>query len=120
MEPPVGQGDRPERFGEAGLREVLALEQQAKAMLLDAQAEASGIVAEARGRAEKLVASMEVEAREEGEAARRESQLQIDELEGVIRSEAERLAEAWERVAEDHFEEALAFVLAAVTLDGAG
>jgi len=120
MEPPVGQGDRSERFGEAGLREVLALEQQAKAMLRDAQAEASRIVAETRRRAEELVASMEVEAREEGEAARRESQLQIDEQVGVIRGEAERLAEAWERVAEAHFEEALAFVLAAVTLDGAG
>ena len=32
---------------------------------------------------------------------------------------AERLAEAWERVAEAHFEEALAFVLDIVTMNGA-
>ena len=119
MEPAVGQDDRSEGFGEAGIRQVLALEQQAKAMLRDAQAEASRIVAEARRRAEELLATMEVEAKEEGEAARHESQLRIEEQVRLIHEQAEREAEAWEQVAESHFEETLAFVLDIVTMNGA-
>ena len=116
MQTPIERSDRSGGFGEAGVREVLALEQQAKAMLRDAQAEAGRIVAEARRRARQISARMKVEANEEAEAARRKSQTQIEEQVHLIREEAEREAEAWEQVARAHLEKALTFVLDTVTL----
>ena len=104
-------------LGEASLREVLALDQQARAMLKDAKAEAARIVAEARQEAEAVDAGIRAEAKGEAEAALRESQRQIEEQVRLIEAQAEREAEAWERVAEAHFEDALAFVLRATTMD---
>lgn len=120
METSIQESDQSRGFGEAGLREVLALEQQAKAMLRDAEVETHRIVAEARRQAEELGAAMRAEANQEAEAAGRESQAQIEEQVRLIREKAEREAEAWEQVAGAHFEQALAFVLDAVTMGGAG
>jgi len=119
MKRAYAQSDSSGGFGEAGVREVLGLEQQAAAMLRDAQAEAIQIVASAREQADQLKSEMTAEANQEAEATMRESESQIEQQLRSIREDAEREAAVWERVAEDHLQEALAFVLDLVTAGGA-
>jgi len=116
METPIRKNEGLEGFGEAGLREVLGLELQAKAMLKEAQADARRIVAEAGRQAEELKAAMTAKANQEAETATRESQLKIEEQVHLMEEETERQAEDWEQIARAHFEETLAFVLDTVTM----
>ena len=116
MERLVSKSVSSDRFGEAGLQKVLALERQAKAILRDSEAEARRIVAEAQQRAKELKVSMKAKAEEEAESALRGSLLEIEEEVRLVRDRAECEAEVWEEVAKTHFDQALAFILGMVSL----
>jgi vacuolar-type H+-ATPase subunit H len=105
---------RPDEQAEEAVRAVLAIERQTREMLAEARDRANRIVAAARERADELkdVAAAEADARAEGilERGLAEAQRRADE----ISEQGERIADAWRKQAEAHVSEAIRFVVDAV------
>jgi vacuolar-type H+-ATPase subunit H len=116
MDTLVGRGGGVEAFEEDALREVLAMERQAQGIIQDAEGEAQRIVALAKQQAHELKRSAELEIAEREHVALRQAYEDIEKEASAIEVAADDDAKAWLATAQTRFDAAFSYVLGAVTL----
>jgi vacuolar-type H+-ATPase subunit H len=105
-----------DKSAEEALREVLAIESQAQAIIEDAQKEAKRILSDAEARARELTQAAQERALEEAAATARAAAAQAEQESRALVTKSEVEVETWALQAETRVGEAVERVLQAITL----